>query len=349
MGRVRFCFGAPYVTISLLLALETIFPPWGSDGEAEKREKERIVSAKACFPVCLLVALGLGAGLPAAENKAPGAEAKLERARLKAQAGKYDEALELLEQVGEGGSGRTAAEAWFRRGEILRSLGREEEALEAYNRVLELRPAVDLLKRSLERKYQLGLDFLQGKAKRYFLGFISYRSSAFGVQILDELVRNYPFESFSDDALYSIGNYYFRTGQWEEARPVYERLIDSYPRSEWVPPAYFQLGKAIYNEIKGYKYDPTPLSRSRWYFERFLEKRRVGPEAEQARRYIRELRDMEARHELYIARFYLRNDCRKGALIYLESAVRKGRTLDGELTEGAKKAQEELARLAKEK
>ncbi len=209
-----------------------------------------------------------------------------------------------------------------------------------------MQPDLELLRKTLERKYQIGIDFLQGKASRYFLGFIPYSSPSFGVRILDELVRDYPYESFSDYALYSIANYYFRAEDWEEARPVYERLIDSYPKSQFVPPAYFQLGKAIFNGIKGFRYDPTPIVESRRHFERFLEKREVGPEVKEAQRYIQELKNLEASYELYVARFYLNDDNVRGAKLHLSAAIRKGKGLDGQPTPAAKEAEAELAELS---
>jgi outer membrane assembly lipoprotein YfiO len=262
--------------------------------------------------------------------------------------GNYEEAEQLFAEVAAGSQGEEAAEALFQRGECLRALKRHEEALECYAAIPSQRPSVELLKRSLERRYQLGLDFLQGNAHRYFLGIIPYTSSAFGVKVLDDLVREFPFESFSADALYSIASHYFRQEEWEECRPVYERLIEKYPTSELTPPAHFQLGKAVYSTVKGYRYDLRPLAEARRYFERFLERRPVGAEAEEARRYIRELRQMEAQHELYVARFYLGNDCRRGADIHLRAAVRKGTGADGELVDAAKEAQEELAKLQKQ-
>ncbi len=288
----------------------------------------------------LLLSVWAGRRLEAGPGGDPLAVARDLRAR-----GKLEEALVVLENVTRGG-GPLAADAYFERGEILRALERWEEALDSYNQAIRLRPRLDLLQRTLERKYRLGLDFLQGNAKRSFLGLFSYSSPSFGVRILDELVQQFPYQSFSDDALYSIANHYFRNGQWEEAQAVYERLIDTYPRSEWVPPAYFQLGKAIYHQIKGYKYDPTPITKARWYFERFLEKQRVGPEAEEARRFVRKLRDMEARYELYVASFYILNGCPKGAKIHLRAALQKGRTPSGELVPAAKEAQRRLSELA---
>jgi tetratricopeptide (TPR) repeat protein len=261
--------------------------------------------------------------------------------------GKFSQAQEIFAGIVErAGQGPEAMEALFLRGDALRALGRPEEALECYDEVVRRRPQIELLKRTLDRKYRLGLDFLQGDARRYFLGMIPYRSAVFGVKILDALVRAFPFESFSDDALYSIANHYFREEQWEEAQPVYERLIDSYPTSEWVPPAYFQLGKVVYNGVRGHRYDPTPIVKARWYFERFLEKRRVGPEAEQARTFIRELREMEARHELYVARFYAQNGSDRGARLYLQAAAQKGKGPDGRPTPAAVEAQDHLQRLS---
>ena len=270
----------------------------------------------------------------------------MERGRRAMEEGKFEKAEEIFASVAEkAGRSPEAAEALFERGEALRAMGEDEEALESYEAVLQRRPRLELLKRTLDRKYQLGLDFLQGNASRYFLGIIPYTSSAFGVKILDDLVREFPFESFSDDALYSIANYYFREEEWEEARPVYERLIESYPKSEWVPPAYFQLGKAIFNGIKGFRYDPTPIVKARWHFERFLGMRRVGPEAEEARSYIQRLREMEARYELTVGRFYRLNDSPKGAAIHFEAAVKIGRQAGEEPTPAAVEAEAELKTL----
>lgn len=239
--------------------------------------------------------------------------------------------------------------AFFARGEALLAVQDRESALECYDQALKLRPDLDLLRKTLERKYQIGLDYLEGRASRYFLGFIAYSSPAFGVKILDELVRDYPYESFSDDALYSIANHYARNENWEECRPVYERLIAMYPRSEFVPEAYFQLGTAIYHGIKSYRCDPTPIVRARWHFERYLEKRDVGSETKRARERIEELKNMEASYELYVARFYLGDDNVKGARIHLSAAVRKGRSLDGKPLPAAREAEEALKSLPGEK
>ena len=239
--------------------------------------------------------------------------------------------------------------ALFAQGEALLAARDCEAALECYDQVLKMRPDVNLLRRTLERKYQIGLDYLEGRASRYFLGFIPYGSSAFGVKVLDELVRDYPYESFSDDALFSIANHYARKQQWEECRPVYDRLIAQYPRSEFVPEAYFQVGTAIYHGIKSYRCDPTPIVRARWHFERYLEKRETGPEARQARERIEELKNMEASYELYVARFYIGDDNVKGARIHLSAAVRKGRSLDGTLLPAAREAEEVLKSLSGEK
>lgn len=295
---------------------------------------------------CASLALAVGAAESVVPVEAGEASGTIAAARNLSREGRHREAVVVLDAaLRDDTAGLVPAEVWFEKGAVLRAMGDHEGAVVCYGEVLARRPPVDLLRRTLDRKYQVGLDFLQGQARRTFLGIFSYRSPAFGVDILDRLVRDYPFESFSDDALYSIANYYFREGQWAEAQPVYERLIAAYPSSEWVPPAYLQLGKAIRNGIKGYRYDPAPIVRARWHFERFLAERSVGPEAREAREHIRELKDMEARHELYVARFYLRDNNVKGGVIHLHAAVVKGRALDGTPTPAGVEAQGMLDRI----
>ncbi len=251
--------------------------------------------------------------------------------------GRHEEALELYVRLAARG-GKEKQEALFRKAELLYESARYEEALEAYDAVLRLQPGINRLRYILNRKYDIGMLYIRGKATCSFLGLFSYASETKGIKVLDQLIRDYPYHERSDEALLNIANYYYDDGSWEEAEPVYEQLLKSYPDSEWVPEAYKQLGMVTYNMIKGYRYDPLPIRRARWYFEQFLERRKIGKEAQEAREYIRRLREMESRYELYVAQFYEGDDNPKGARIYLESAVKRGTSPSGERTEAAVEA-----------
>ncbi|MBN1421252.1 MAG: outer membrane protein assembly factor BamD [Planctomycetes bacterium] len=194
-----------------------------------------------------------------------------------------------------------------------------EEALEAFDRILEAKPEARVLDRALWRKYQIGLAFLSG-AKRHFLG-IPYAHRSYGAELLDKLTTEYPFKPFSDDALLEIGHFYFRDRSYEDAETVYERLIRNYPESEWFGTAEFYLALSARRRIRSVDNDPALVREAMKRFRRYLADNREGTHVPEANRYVKELHEMEAEHELRVARFYGRLGKPKAARIYYEWIV----------------------------
>jgi len=196
-----------------------------------------------------------------------------------------------------------------------------EDALEAFDRILEGKPEAGLLDRALWRKYQIGLAFLSG-AKRHFLG-IPYTHRSYGAELLDKLTTEYPFKPFSDDALLEIGHFYYRDKQFEDAETVYERLIRNYPESEWFGTAEFYIALSARKRIRGVDNDPSLVREALKRFRRYLADNREGTHVPEANRHVRELAEMEAEHEVRVARFYARLGKPAAARIHFEWVVGK--------------------------
>ncbi|MGH9362900.1 MAG: outer membrane protein assembly factor BamD, partial [Thermoanaerobaculia bacterium] len=208
----------------------------------------------------------------------------------------------------------------------------ESEYASAYTHYLEVlkgSPREEILKLTLGRIYDIGRAFLDGRAKRSFLG-ISYRSPSYGVEILlgaDGLVTNYPFytdrseSSLAENALMEVARYYFQKQEYAEAELVFDRLIRDYPASVWSESAEYQLALSVFRQVRGVDYDQEALRKARSKFNAYLSHHPRGSHVEEAREFLRRISEMEGEHDLRIARYYLRESQPQAAMLYLSSVM----------------------------
>jgi len=62
------------------------------------------------------------------------------------------------------------------------------------------------------------------------------------IGILTDMLERYPRATAAFDALYMLGNVYYESEQYDEARETFERLLDKYPQSYYAPMAEEALG-----------------------------------------------------------------------------------------------------------
>ncbi|MBI4583944.1 MAG: outer membrane protein assembly factor BamD [Planctomycetes bacterium] len=277
---------------------------------------------------------------PASQTSSPTAAQMRAEARKAMDGGAYVDALSgltAMQRAFPDSQEATEAQTYFLIGECRFLLKNYEEAHQDYLKVLKRNPGEDLLNQALSRIYSIGLLFLQGNAKRSFAGF-HYRSPSHGVEILtgeDGLVTRYPYLSYSDDALIEIARYYFDKKEYPEAEQVYERLVKDYPDREWYEIAEYQLAVTIHQQIRGVDYDQSLLKKARSKYNLYRNHHPRGDHIDQAREALREISEMEAQHDLKVAKYYLRESRPEAALYYLRSVL-----LNSPNTEAAREARE---------
>ena len=179
-------------------------------------------------------------------------------------------------------------------------LGDYESAYENYSLVLKRAGEKEIINRSLNRIYHIGLFYIQGKAKRSFLG-ISYNSASYGVEILtgeDGLITKYPTLDYADDGLLEIGRYYFEKKQYLEAQQVFRRLVREYPNREWTELAMYQLGLTTFYQIRGVHYDQGPVKNAKRQFNLYRNRFPRGVHIEKVRSHLKKISEMEAQQHL---------------------------------------------------
>ena len=260
------------------------------------------------------------------ESSAPAA-AEREEARKALDVGDSKAALDGLLAIQERYPDAAEAhdsETYFLIGESYLKLSEYEEAHRAYRRALAQGARGDLLNRALNRIYHIGLFYLQGKAKRSFLG-ISYTSPSFGVDILigeQGLFSRYAHLEYADDGLLEIARHYFEKLQYPEAEKVYERLVQKYPLSEWAELAAYQLAVTAFKQVRGVEYDQAPLMKARRFFNTYRNQYPRGVHIESVREHLAEISEMEAQHDLTVAKYYLRESRPEAAIYYLREVRR---------------------------
>jgi outer membrane protein assembly factor BamD len=183
-------------------------------------------------------------------------------------------------------------------------------------------PGETIFNQTLNRIYTIGLAFLHGRAKRSFLG-VSYWSPTHGVEVLlgeKGLLTRFPLQRYSS-AVWEIAEYYFNKSQYSEAEKVYEQLVRQFPESEWAEQAEYKLAVSVYNQVRGVEYDQEPLKRARRRFGTYRARFPRGNYNEKVREYLREIAEIEAQHDLTVAKYYLRESRPRAARFYLRSVL----------------------------
>jgi len=212
------------------------------------------------------------------------------------------------------------AECYFQMGERY-----YENAYQYYLRVLRQNPPEEMLQTTLGRIYDIGISFLHGRARLYFLGFIPHGKSH-GVDILTGdrgLVTNYPYIKYSEDALMEVARYYFENREYLEAERIYEQMVRNYPQSPWNDTAEYQLALSVYRQIRGVEYDQDSIKRARIKFNSYLNHHPRGSQVEEVRRLLHHMSEMEGQRDLNIAKYYLRESYPQAAMLYLRSVFIK--------------------------
>lgn len=112
---------------------------------------------------------------------------------------------------------------------------------------------------------------------------------------------------------------HFKAKEYPEAAAAFEEFLKQYPGHERAAQILFQLGLAHYRQILDLDRDQTSTNNALATMNNFLARYPGDPNAEEARRIIRECRERLAAHELYVGRYYLRAGLPLAAIRRLET------------------------------
>jgi len=176
-------------------------------------------------------------------------------------------------------------------------------------------PKGALSDRAMDRQMQIAKAFLAGR-KRKFAGFMKIGAGGDGVDILEDIAVVAPTSDRAEEALMTIGDYYFDSARWDEAAAEYDGFLSLYPKSERVPRARMQAAEAFRRAYRGPAYDETPLIEAEQRYKALLRDHPAAAAEGNAEEILQQIHSDRALKQLTIARFYLRIDRKQAAAFY---------------------------------
>ncbi len=162
-------------------------------------------------------------------------------------------------------------------------------------------------------------DYSGWDAKKFYeKAHAEMKSGNYGpaIQLYEALETRYPFGKYAAQTQLDVAYAYFKNDNPEAAIAAAERFIKLHPRNANVDYAYYLKGLVNYNRSIGFldRFLPTDrsqrdLSDAMVAYENFAELIRRFPNSKyipDAKQRMIALRNNIARHEIHIARFYMR-------------------------------------------
>jgi outer membrane protein assembly factor BamD len=126
-------------------------------------------------------------------------------------------------------------------------------------------------------------------------------------------------DELADEALYRVGETYYRQELYDDAYSEFARLINRYPASPWCDDAQFMMGMCRLDAALGVDKDPTYIEEAADEFYTLIEEYEGSELVDDASRMIYECRGLLAEKDLYVAKFYKKTGKYEAAIVYLEA------------------------------
>lgn len=137
-----------------------------------------------------------------------------------------------------------------------------------------------------------------------------------GVDVVPEQIDSTatPQVSYSAEVILARAEGHFSQRQFVEAAGEYARFMELHAAHEWAPYAAYREGMCYVHQIKSADRNPGTVQQARRAFEIVIANYPDSPAVPYAREQLDRMIDLQAIHELEVARFYLRTDKPRAAL-----------------------------------
>lgn len=212
-----------------------------------------------------------------------------------------------------------ASESQYYLGLVEEAQGNPYEAYQAYQKVIEKYPFSERIQEIIEREYKIGERFVDGE-KRKALG-MNLPVDNPAIEIFSKIVENSSYGPLASAAQYKLGLVLKGLLRYYEAEEAFNKVISSYPDSEWVGPAKFQLASCRQAVSRGPDYDQGAALEAKDKFEEFVQEHPDAVLSRDAEKNIAELKEKEAEANFNTARFYEKQKAAEAAKIYYQDVI----------------------------
>ncbi|MFK7961695.1 MAG: outer membrane protein assembly factor BamD [Phycisphaerales bacterium] len=196
-------------------------------------------------------------------------------------------------------------EAYLVRGDALAGRGDEYEALFDYELIARRYAGSDAFVRSLEREYDIAVQYLEGR-RRKLAGLRIAKAADEAEELLIRLQERLPGSRLAERAALTLADHYFRERRMTLAADMYAIFLENHPRSIDTDRARKRLVAANLAAFKGPEFDASGLIDARTRIEELVATRpSIARELDTTGLLVR-IDESRATKQLTTARWYLR-------------------------------------------
>ncbi len=254
----------------------------------------------------------------------------------------YDESLDIVEGWIKtyGPDSDRYPEALYLEGTANLGDGDYRDAHDAYQALLNDYPGSEYAEPALSAEFRIAEQYLAGQRRKAWGGLLRIKDREKGIEIMDDIIVNYPDTALAEYAQLAKAEYYYVRGEHELAEDEYATFAREYPRSRYHSRALYQSAQSALASFPGVKFDDAGLVEAQERFDQF---RQAYPALAQQLNVDADLDDIASKRAdktLDIGKFYQKTD-QPGAARYYYRAV----VVNWPDTAAAAEAQSLLAKL----
>lgn len=210
----------------------------------------------------------------------------------------------------------------FLEAETFYANGKWTKAVRKYDEVLDKWSESWLRQTILERKFSIGLAFLNGH-KRRVLMVLNLSAFEEGEKIMYDIENRAGNAPISKRALVAIARGYEKRGQFIDAYYVWEDISGRWTKGQLGTTAILEMAHDQYSAYKGENYDHTGLTKAR---DHYTDIRIHHPQLAAEHEIDEKLKGIDeqlAYKQYYIGEYYDRTGSREAARLYYEDVRKK--------------------------
>lgn len=250
------------------------------------------------------------------------AESKYQSAEQKVTEGDYKSAEELLNQAYYLTKNDSQREKiLFLLAEDMFLSGYYNDAHKWHQKLLNNYPKTVSLNKIIKRELEIGFKFIEG-AKRSFCGLYIFSSHDFGMEIVRNTLKIYPYAEPAEEYHFKLAAHLFKSENYDDALQEYEDFIKIYPKSKLLAEAEYQISLCYLGVYMGSGYEITPLLEARKTISKFDKRYPDSSLNNEVKKLQSDINSLMAQRDYDEALFYIKNGKLKSARIYLESIIK---------------------------
>ncbi|MBN3038619.1 MAG: outer membrane protein assembly factor BamD [Candidatus Omnitrophica bacterium] len=217
---------------------------------------------------------------------------------------------------------KLASESQYYMGLCYENIAEYYRAYTNYQLVIDRYPYTERVDEIIEREYQIANLFYTGqKAKILGMSILPAKSKA--IEIFAQVVENAPYGEYADIAQFKLGQCYMDTQDYINAALAFKKIIESYPKSQLIDDAKYQIAICAANSSTGPEYNEEDTDKAIKEFKDFVKRYPDSHMEKEARHFISTLEDQKAQKSFDIAQFYEKQGNLESAVIYYEEILSK--------------------------